>query len=471
MGSVHRSARGPVSWARPPTSRHGAAPFVDLALPQHDAPASISLRATPQPAVVRAAAAPRGLTHLAITDHDRIDGALRARDGARTGLTVIVGEEIKTDTGDLIAVFLERAVPPGLSVAETIADVREQGGLVGVPHPFDRLRGSMGKKEALEAMAGLVDWVEAYNARVLGGSGNEQAATVRPRARPAGGRGERRPLHARGRRRLHGPHRRPVHGRGPARGPAQRRAGHGPGDLLRAARDAGRQGRPARARQRPGRHRAGASTSPGESSEPGSSGPSDDPGATGPSVDGRRPPIRPYPPMPMQVLRPATVPAVPAPSADPDREAVDQLSLGRRLRQPRTIVSLVLPLILLFLLARTLPGFDLEALPGIIGAANPLLILAAFAIYYWASRCAACAGRSSLRGSGHVVSPRDAHRDHLHQLARELPRAGQARRHLPGVPAEDQLDRVAQPDLRDRLHRAHPRHLRDRASLASGPAT
>lgn len=116
------------------------------------------------------------------------------------------------------------------------------------------------------------------------------------------------------------------------------------------------------------------------------------------------------PPVPsdsMQVLRPATVPAVPAPSADPDREAADQLSLGRRLRQPRTIVSLVLPLILLFLLARTLPGFDLEALPGIIGAANPLLILAAFAIYYVGFPLRGLRWVILLRGSGHVVSTRD----------------------------------------------------------------
>lgn len=126
-------------------------------------------------AVVRAAVS-RGLTHLAITDHDRIDGAQRARDQAPDGLTVIVGEEIKTDAGDLIAVFLERAVPPGLPVAEAIAAVREQGGLVGVPHPFDRLRGSMGRNEGLEALVPLVDWVEAYNARVLGGTGNEQAS-------------------------------------------------------------------------------------------------------------------------------------------------------------------------------------------------------------------------------------------------------------------------------------------------------
>jgi predicted metal-dependent phosphoesterase TrpH len=128
------------------------------------------------PVAVARAAVGRGLTHLAITDHDRIDGALRARDGAPAGLTVIVGEEIRTAGGDLIALFLERAIPPGRPVAETIAAVREQGGLVGVPHPFDRLRGSIGRNEALEAMIGLVDWVEAYNARVLGGSSNEQAA-------------------------------------------------------------------------------------------------------------------------------------------------------------------------------------------------------------------------------------------------------------------------------------------------------
>src|SRR5260221_9681601 len=123
-------------------------------------------------AVVRAALA-RGLTHLAITDHDRIDGALRARDGAPAGLTVIVGEEIKTLDGDLIAVFLDEAVPPGMPAKETIEAVRAQGGLVGVPHPFDHLRGSVGKAEglaALEALAGLVDLITASNARGLRGS-------------------------------------------------------------------------------------------------------------------------------------------------------------------------------------------------------------------------------------------------------------------------------------------------------------
>jgi predicted metal-dependent phosphoesterase TrpH len=115
-----------------------------------------------------------------VTDHDRIDGALRARDAAPDGLTVLVGEEVKTADGDLIAVFLERAIPPGLTVADTIAAVREQGGLVGVPHPFDRLRGSLAASGSgaggMLAAAGLVDWIEVYNARAFGRA-NERAAT------------------------------------------------------------------------------------------------------------------------------------------------------------------------------------------------------------------------------------------------------------------------------------------------------
>ncbi len=133
--------------------------------------------------MVRAAAA-RGLTHLAITDHDRIDGALRARAAAPEGLTVILGEEVRTADGDLICVFLERAIPPGLSAVETIRAARDQGGLVGIPHPFDRLRGSLLTDGRMETIAPLVDWVEGHNARLVGG-GNERAmdfATAHDRA-------------------------------------------------------------------------------------------------------------------------------------------------------------------------------------------------------------------------------------------------------------------------------------------------
>jgi hypothetical protein len=125
-------------------------------------------------AVVRAAA-DRGLTHLAITDHDRIDGALEARELAPAGLTVLIGEEVKTRDGDLICVFLERAIPPGMSAEETIQAAREQGALVGIPHPFDRLRGSLLRDARMAALGRSVDWVETHNARVMGG-GNDQAA-------------------------------------------------------------------------------------------------------------------------------------------------------------------------------------------------------------------------------------------------------------------------------------------------------
>jgi predicted metal-dependent phosphoesterase TrpH len=135
--------------------------------------ASFDSLARPE-AVVRAAAA-RGLTHLVITDHERIDGALRARDAAPAGLTVIVGQEVRTADGDLICAFLERTVAPGASALDTIAAIREQGGLVGVPHPFDRWRGSLGKDERLAALAPLVDWIEVHNARLVG-NGNERAA-------------------------------------------------------------------------------------------------------------------------------------------------------------------------------------------------------------------------------------------------------------------------------------------------------
>jgi predicted metal-dependent phosphoesterase TrpH len=124
--------------------------------------------------VVRAAAA-RGLTHLVVTDHDRIDGSLVARAEAPPGLAVIVGEEIRTADGDLIAAYLERAVAPGMSAVETVAAVREQGGLVGIPHPFDRLRGSLLTPTRMAALVPLVDWIEVHNARLVGG-GNERAA-------------------------------------------------------------------------------------------------------------------------------------------------------------------------------------------------------------------------------------------------------------------------------------------------------
>ena len=141
--------------------------------------ASFDSLASPR-ALVRTAAR-QGLTHLAITDHDRIDGALEARAIAADEapeVTVIVGEEIRTTSGDLIGLFLGEAVDPGLSPADAIAAVRDQGGLVGIPHPFDRYRGSLLRDAALERLLGSVDWIETHNARVAIGNGNQRAAEL-----------------------------------------------------------------------------------------------------------------------------------------------------------------------------------------------------------------------------------------------------------------------------------------------------
>jgi hypothetical protein len=162
-------------------SAGGSRAFLDLHV--HTS-ASFDSLASPE-SVVRAATS-RGLTHLAITDHDTIDGALAARDlvsRGSIGLTILVGQEVKTSRGDLIAVFIDEAIPSGLPPAEAIAAIRAQGGLVGIPHPFDRFRGSLlagGDYEAAEAgpaeLAPLVDWVEVHNARIMVGDGNERAA-------------------------------------------------------------------------------------------------------------------------------------------------------------------------------------------------------------------------------------------------------------------------------------------------------
>jgi predicted metal-dependent phosphoesterase TrpH len=125
------------------------------------------------------AAAQRGLTHLAITDHDRVDGALAARDEAPEGLIVIVGQEVTTLTGDLIALYIEKAIPVGLPAVEAAGRIRELGGLVGLAHPFDRFRSGAGRRgweRELEQLTPLLDYVEAWNARLFIGNGNAQGA-------------------------------------------------------------------------------------------------------------------------------------------------------------------------------------------------------------------------------------------------------------------------------------------------------
>jgi hypothetical protein len=114
----------------------------------------------------------RCLGKLAVTDHNTIRGALKARE--LDPELVVVGEEILTTQGELLGYFLNEEVPPHLSPAETIACLREQGAFIAVPHPFDRMR--HGWREAdLEAVLPDVDALEVFNARCLRGGINARA--------------------------------------------------------------------------------------------------------------------------------------------------------------------------------------------------------------------------------------------------------------------------------------------------------
>ncbi|MFN8160293.1 MAG: glycosyltransferase [Solirubrobacterales bacterium] len=119
----------------------------------------------------------RGLGAIAITDHNEVSGALAAREVAEgmDGLEVIVAEEVKTaEQGEVIGLFLEERIPRGLTMAETIAEIRRQGGLVYVPHPFDRLH-SVPDYEHLLDMVEEIDILEVFNPRVALTAFNDEA--------------------------------------------------------------------------------------------------------------------------------------------------------------------------------------------------------------------------------------------------------------------------------------------------------
>lgn len=124
------------------------------------------------PADVVARAREIGLDRIAITDHDQIDGAFEA--AAIDPELVIVGEEVRTAEGlDLIGLWLSERIPPGSTFADTAAAIRAQGGIVYVPHPFDRRRGTTA--EFLERHRGVVDAVEGFNARIHDDALNRRA--------------------------------------------------------------------------------------------------------------------------------------------------------------------------------------------------------------------------------------------------------------------------------------------------------
>jgi predicted metal-dependent phosphoesterase TrpH len=147
---------------------------------------SASFDGVADPVALVARAVERGLTHVAITDHDTLEGARRAVEAAPVGLRVLVGCEVNTTDGDLVFVFLRAPIAKGLSAREAIQAGRAQGALVGIPHPYDHSRRSLLLDPANEALVPEVDWVEAWNGRVGRRAANEQAATLARRfGRPA----------------------------------------------------------------------------------------------------------------------------------------------------------------------------------------------------------------------------------------------------------------------------------------------
>jgi hypothetical protein len=122
------------------------------------------------------AARQQGLGAIAVTDHNEVSGAFEAAEKAeRFGVKVIIGEEVKTASqGEVIGLFLKEKIPRGLTLAETVAEIKRQGGVVYVPHPFDRLH-SVPDYEHLLAILDDVDVLEIYNPRVAIGAFNEEA--------------------------------------------------------------------------------------------------------------------------------------------------------------------------------------------------------------------------------------------------------------------------------------------------------
>jgi len=107
-----------------------------------------------------------GINCVAITDHDCIGGALEVKGIAP--FKVIVGEEVLTSSGEIIGLFLTEEIPPHLSAEKTVARIKSQGGLVCIPHPFDRFRPhSRLHRDALERIMPDVDLVEVFNSRTL----------------------------------------------------------------------------------------------------------------------------------------------------------------------------------------------------------------------------------------------------------------------------------------------------------------
>jgi predicted metal-dependent phosphoesterase TrpH len=121
-----------------------------------------------------AAAQRKRLDHIVVTDHNSIAGALAAY--ALNPERIIVGEEIMTTKGEILAAFVAEEIPRGLTPKETIQRLREQGAFISVSHPFDSWRNGAWKLEDLLEIVPLVDAIEIFNARCTAAADNQRAS-------------------------------------------------------------------------------------------------------------------------------------------------------------------------------------------------------------------------------------------------------------------------------------------------------
>lgn len=106
----------------------------------------------------------KGIDVVAITDHDTIGGAL-ALAALTSDVRVIVGEEINTRQGEIVGLFLNHEIEPGLDAEETCERIKEQGGLVYVPHPFDPFKINRLRRHALMRILDMIDIIEVWNGK------------------------------------------------------------------------------------------------------------------------------------------------------------------------------------------------------------------------------------------------------------------------------------------------------------------
>ena len=117
-------------------------------------------------------AAKRGLNGVAITDHNTIIGGLKAKNYETEDLKVIVGSEISTERGEIIGLFLKEEIKPG-NVQEVISEIKEQNGIIVLPHPFDALRHSA--FQPTDEDAKFIDCIEGFNSRCVFQEYNKKA--------------------------------------------------------------------------------------------------------------------------------------------------------------------------------------------------------------------------------------------------------------------------------------------------------